>query len=82
MKQDDESFVLAKDMEDGSKVVGLFNIAPVAIPVRIAWNDLAVSGPQRIRDLWRQKDLGNFENSYEPVVPARGVILVRLFPEK
>ena len=25
-----------------------------------AWSDIGVSGPQRVRDLWRQQDLGKF----------------------
>ncbi len=81
-KQTDESFVLVKDLEDGSKAVGLFNTAPINMPLRITWDEMILNGPQRIRDLWRQKDLGPFDNSFEPVVPARGVILVRLFPVK
>lgn len=81
-KQTDESFVLVKDLEDGSKAVGLFNTAPINMPLRITWDEMALRGPQRPRDLWRQKDLDTVENFFEPVVPARGVVLVRLFPEK
>ncbi len=28
------------------------------VPVTIQWSELSVSGPQMVRDLWRQKDLG------------------------
>ena len=40
----------------------------------------AFAGPQRVRDLWRQKDLGVFHRRYEATVSRHGVSLVRLTP--
>jgi hypothetical protein len=34
-----------------------------------------------VRDLWRQKDLGVFGESFSAEVPRHGVPLVRLFPQ-
>jgi len=49
-------------------------------PVTAKWSDLGLSGKMRVRDLWRQKDLGTFDGRFETEVPRHGVMLVRLFP--
>ncbi|MBE3069191.1 MAG: alpha-galactosidase [Planctomycetes bacterium] len=74
--------VWAKDLEDGSKAVGLFNRAddgPRTVTVR--WSDLGLAGRQRVRDLWRQADLGAFEGEFAARVLVHGVVLVRIAPE-
>lgn len=71
---------LTKELEDGTKAVGLFNVGDRETTVRIRWADLGIHGKQRIRDLWRQKDLGQFEDQFEAVVRSHGVVLVRVFP--
>jgi alpha-galactosidase len=44
----------------------------------LKWSDVGVTGKQRARDLWRQKDLGSFAGEFKAKVPCRGVVLVRL----
>lgn len=70
--------VWAKDMEDGSKAVGLFNRGAQETTVTAKWSDLGLSGKQLVRDLWRQKDLGAFENEFRASVPRHGVVLVKI----
>jgi len=77
--QTDEYFIMAKDMEDGSKAVGLFNTTETAINIAVSWKDLGIEGPRRVRDLWRQKNLGTFKNHFETKVPRHGVSFVRIF---
>ena len=67
-------------MEDGSKAVGLFNHGEAATAVAANWKDLGVHGKQAVRDLWRQKDLGQFADRFSAAVPRHGVVLVRLTP--
>jgi alpha-galactosidase len=74
--------VWAKDMEDGSKAVGLFNLSRSDIQVVAEWSELGLAGKQRVRDLWRQKDLGEFSDQFETTVPPHGVVLVRMWPVK
>jgi len=78
--QTDEYFIMAKEMEDGSKAVGLFNTTEIATNIAVSWKDLGIEGPCRIRDLWRQKNLGTYKNRFETKVPRHGVMLVRIFP--
>ena len=56
--------VWAKDMEDGTKAVGLFNRGEREAAVTANWGDLGLAGRQIVRDLWRQKDLGTFEDRF------------------
>lgn len=72
--------VWAKDLEDGSKAVGLFNLGDLENKVEVKWSDMGIEGPQKIRDLWRQKELGIFENKFEAKVPVHGVLLIRITP--
>jgi len=71
--------VWAKPMEDGSTAVGLFNRDETPKTVTAKWSDLGLSGARRVRDLWRQKDIGTFKGQFEAEVPRHGVVLVRLF---
>ncbi len=70
--------VWAKNMEDGSKAVGLFNKGLFDSAASIDWKALGIDGPQRVRDLWRQKDLGTFQDSFEATIRPHGVVLVRI----
>ena len=70
--------VRAKDMEDGTKAVGLFNRGEDTATVTAKWADLGLKGKRIVRDLWRQQDLGKYEGEYKASVPRHGVVLVRL----
>ena len=67
-----------KPLEDGSKAVGIFNPGNEPAEVTIDWNTLGLKGKQRVRDLWRQKDLGIHAESFTTAVRPHGVVLVRL----
>jgi alpha-galactosidase len=75
---DGELEVWAKDMEDGSKAVGLFNRGEEPATVTAKWSDLGLKGKRMVRDLWRQQDLGKYEAEFQASVPRHGVVLVRL----
>jgi len=70
--------VYAKDLEDGSKAVGLFNLGADTASVTVTWSDLRLTGRQFARDLWRQKDLGAFEAQFQLPVAAHGAELVKV----
>ena len=76
--------IWAKMMEDGTKAVGLFNrdfLFEEPSEIKVTWEELGIQGKHRVRDLWRQKDLGIFEKSFESKVPVHGVVLLRFYPE-
>lgn len=70
--------VYAKDLEDGDKVVALYNLSREPATVTAKWSDLKLSGQQRVRDLWRQKDLGQFDNQFQMLVAPHGAELVKI----
>ena len=70
--------VWAKELRDGSKAVGLFNRGKEKAEVSAAFNQLGIKGKCLVRDLWRQKDLGIFENQYKSIVPSHGVVLLKI----
>jgi hypothetical protein len=39
-----------------------------------------LNGRQRVRDLWRQKDMAEVTGELRVTVPRHGVVLVRLTP--
>jgi alpha-galactosidase len=78
MAIDGEQEVWARDMEDGSLAVGLFNRGEEPTTVTAKWADLGIESKRIVRDLWRQQDLGKFDGEFKTQVPRHGVVLVRL----
>ena len=72
--------VFAKPLEDGTLAVGLFNVGLKDETVSVQWSDLGLDGRRLVRDLWRQKDIGVFDQSFTTTVPSHGVVLVKLKP--
>ena len=75
-----ETFVLVKELEDGSKAVGLCNRGEMPTTITADWLTLGLRGKQVVRDLWRQKDLGVLNDHFQAEVPRHGVVLVKLSP--
>jgi alpha-galactosidase len=78
IKQDGETEVWTKPLADGTEAVALFNRGPAPGEVAVAWSDLKRTGPQTIRDLWRQKDLGAQDAGWSTKVNSHGAVLIRV----
>jgi alpha-galactosidase len=76
----DELEVWAKELEDGTKAVGLFNRSEGEADVEVKWSDLGVKGKQIVRDLWRQKDVGTFDDGFTMKVGRRGAGMISVRP--
>ncbi len=72
--------IYAKPLDDGSLAVGLFNTGSAPARVAAIWPELKITGRQRVRDLWRQQDVGEFADRFETTVAPHGVMFIRLFP--
>lgn len=70
--------VYAKDLAEGSKAVGLFNLGETNATVAANWSDLKLSGTLAVRDLWRQKDLGPCDSQIQLAVTPHGAELVKI----
>jgi alpha-galactosidase len=80
LPHDGNDRVLVKELEDGSKAVGLFNVGEKSIAVKVTWQQLGLTGNQVVRDLWRQKNIGTYHDGFEAVVRPHGVILIKITP--
>lgn len=93
----DNGQIWYKYLEDGSIAVGFFNADPYEIlwdksesekvqrdkyKMSLRFSDLHLKGKFKVRDLWRQQDLGAFENEFTTEVAYHGVTLVKITPEK
>jgi len=76
--RDENVEVWAKEMEDGSRAVGLFNRGEFEERVEVRWADIGLAGQASVRDLWRQRDLGESVGSHAIRVPRHGVALIRI----
>jgi alpha-galactosidase len=74
---DEDTFAMVKDLHDGAKALGLFNKGEIPARVKVAWAQLGIAGSPRVRDLWRQKDLGRLDG-FAGELPRRGSVLLRL----
>ncbi len=71
--------IWAKDLEDGSKAVGLFNRGLFPAPLTVTWKDLGIAGSYTIRNVWSQTDEGKSDEKYTATIPAHGVKLIRIY---
>ncbi len=88
--------VWQKPLEDGSYAIGLFNTADFGKTPQSYFNwgtekpkaytldfdKIGLKGKYRFRDVWRQKDLGSFTQSFKTEIRHHGVDLLRVFPMK
>ena len=86
--------IWVKPLEDKSYAVGLFNTADFGKTPQsyFCWGNekskqftfsfakAGLKGKYKIRDLWRQKDLGELNGSLKTEIRHHGVIMLRLFP--
>jgi alpha-galactosidase len=70
--------VWVKELEDGTRAVGIYNMREESQTITVKWTDLKMAGGN-VRDLWRQKDLGVHETQFTTEVAPHGVTLVRVF---
>ena len=78
VRQDQRLEVWVKPLADGTKAVALFNRGLQRADVTASWADVGVTGEQRVRDLWQQRDLGSFSTRFTASVPAHGAVLVKV----
>jgi alpha-galactosidase len=78
VRRNANEFVLSKPLEDGALAVGLFNLATTPAKLTVKWDELGLKGRFRIRDVWRQKDIGDAAEEFSTEVGPHGVALIHL----
>src|SRR5882672_5124801 len=69
--------VWTKELEDGTTAIGIFNQDDKTNKQNIDFASIKLSPKLKFRDIWRQKELGIFSNSYAASLPSHGVILLK-----
>jgi hypothetical protein len=64
--------------EDGSHYLAVFNTGVTAVSMETSFAKLGLTGQQKVRDVWQQADLGEFENTLTVQVPPHGARLVKV----
>lgn len=77
-----ETVVYAKPLEDGALAVGLFNRGEEPATIGFTPRSLGMWGEKTLRDVWRQQDIGVYEEQerFEATVNPHGVLLLRISP--
>lgn len=72
--------IWVKELSDGSRAVAVFNLSKENRSIRFEWADLGLATAKytKLRDVWRQQDLGKLNKIFETEVLAHGVRLLRL----
>ena len=78
----DSLIIMSKPLEDGNLAIGLFNRRVSKATIKASWKDLGITGKRKVKDLWRQKNLGIKSEMFETEVPPHGVMLVKLLKLK
>jgi alpha-galactosidase len=78
--QKDGTEVWIKELQDGSKAIGMFNRNPTNTEVVLNWENGGLAGKQTLRDLWNHRDLGVFDGKFSVPIPFHGVMLLRAAP--
>ncbi len=73
--------VWVKQLSGGSQAVGLFNRGEGPGRMSVRFEDLGISGPVKVRDLWAHKNLGTLQGSYSAEVPRHGVVMIKVTPQ-
>jgi len=74
----DSMQVWVKELEDGSKAIGIFNLQNEFHSLSLNWEDIGLKGAPQVRDVWQQKDLGKKEKGYTVTVAPHGVSLIKV----
>ncbi len=54
-----------KPLSDGTTAVLMLNKGEKKSDITVLWDQIGVTGPQNVRDLWLEKDLGVFNGSFD-----------------
>ena len=76
---DDGREIYNKPLHDGTTAVLLLNKDSEPADITVNWDMIGLSGKQKVRDLWRRKDLGRYSGSFTAEdLPQHGHRLLKI----
>ncbi len=84
VRADEGTEVWARPLADGSRAVVLFDRDERPREIAVAWSELGweATSPVLVRDLWERADRGIHSEGFSAHVPAHGVAMLRLMPQR
>jgi alpha-galactosidase len=70
--------VWVKELHDGGSAVGIFNLGDESADFEVNFEALGIKGPKKLRDLWRQKDIGPLKLKHSTRIAPHGVVLLKV----
>ncbi|OQX78871.1 MAG: alpha-galactosidase [Bacteroidetes bacterium 4484_249] len=82
VRDDGDTEVWVKQLNDGGRAVVLFNRALTKENIEVTWTEIGYPAHLKanVRDLWQHKDLGEFTGKYSAEVPPHDVVMIRVSP--
>ena len=78
LNKNDQVIWLADIPGSNDKYLALFNIGEQSQEIRFVFSDFKLEKKYEVRDLWRNKDLGDFKSELKVTVPLHGAKLFKL----
>jgi len=76
---DGDREIYNKPLHDGTTAVLLLNKNTEPADITVTWDMIGLSGRQKVRDLWRRKDLGRYLESFTAEnLPQHGHMLLKI----
>jgi len=71
--------VYNKPLSDGTTAILLFNMDSIPADITVRWDQVGLSGKQKVRDLWAEKNLGTVRDFFTArQVPQHGQYLLKV----
>ncbi|MEK7256051.1 MAG: putative Ig domain-containing protein [Bacteroidota bacterium] len=78
VKKTDDTQIWVKELADGSRAVAVFNLSENDRNINLNWQEMGLKGYKKLRDAWRQKDLGKAKKEFSAEVFGHGVAVLVL----
>ncbi|MDN5287510.1 MAG: alpha-galactosidase [Mucilaginibacter sp.] len=76
--KNDRYEIWVKELKDGSKAIGIFNISDKYQTINLDKNDPALKGFTKFRDVWQQKFIVATGKAFSTKIAPHGVTLIRV----
>jgi alpha-galactosidase len=70
--------VWVKELVDGSKAIGIFNMSTNYQDITVKWSDIGLTNTQLVTDVWRQTSMGEMATIFGSRIPPHGVRLIQV----
>ena len=70
--------VWARPLENGATAVAFFNRGAASAPVAVSWEQLGISGPRDVHDLWWHQNIGTANGRYVVFLNPHTSLLLKL----